>query len=125
MTCRHSSGDPHCSKNQPAYTEPEKPATPDAARYEIVDVQRVGAHLVLKVKYPNCFACSYEGHKVMVFANATESSVLKWRNIDPHFRNDNHLDPTKAPGPAARFPASDVGWADALAYAAWLDRNRK
>ena len=125
MTCRHSANDPACSANQRTYTETLDPPTPDSKRYEVVDVKRVGPHLVLKVKYPNCFACAYEGNKVMVFINVTEGDVLKWRSIDPHFRADQSTDPTRAPSPAARFPASDAGWADALAYAASLGRSRK
>ena len=67
--------------------------------------------MVLKVKYPSCKNCSYEGIKVMVFLDTTALDALRWKRIDPHFKD-------KAPSPAARFPASDEGWNDALAYAA-------
>ncbi len=64
----------------------------------------------------------------MVFLNITEGQMLKWKQIDPHFRSSNrgnmrHLDGDKqfpsneAPSPAARFPASVDGWADAVSYA--------
>ncbi len=131
MTCRHERGDRRCSshpdnvaRRQAEYqAEKERQAdlaarTPDKARYEIEDSERVGPHLVLKVRYPNCTKCSFEGQKVMVFLDVTEAQVLRWKEIDPHFR-----DPTKqparheAPSPAARFPASPEGWQDALAYA--------
>jgi hypothetical protein len=119
MTCRHRAGDPSCSSHpdnvRRAYVE-SLPATPDAERYTIEDVHRVGPHLVLKVRYPNCARCSYEGVKVLVYTNVSEAQVIRWRKIDPHFR-DKPVSPTEAPGPAARFPASTEGWRDAIAYA--------
>ena len=115
MTCRHGPGDRNCTTQFPrGYSEPE-PKTPDASNYSIEDFERVGTHLVLKVKYPNCAKCSYEGNKVMVFLNVTELQVLRWKKIDPQFggkRSDR-----EAPSPSARFPASPEGWVDALAYA--------
>lgn len=119
MTCRHEPGDPNCSSHPRHYSSydhaPSK--TPDASNYKIVAAERVGAHLVLKVKYPNCAACSFEGCKVMVFLNVTELQALVWRKIDPHFRGPAPAQPYEAPSPAARFPASTDGWRDALAYA--------
>jgi len=120
MVCRHSADDTSCSSH-PRYVEPYRaptPVTPDASNYSIEEAERVGQHLVLKVKYPNCRSCAYEGLKVMVFLNVTELQVIHWRNIDPHFR-DPKLKVTKhhAPSPAARFPGTADGWADALAYA--------
>lgn len=50
--------------------------TPDAERFEIEDVVAVGSHLVLKVKYPNCERCSYEGTKIMVFLNCSTIDAL-------------------------------------------------
>lgn len=118
MTCRHQPGDPNCSSSR-GYTPPyEPPAKPDKANYFITDSARVGTHLVLKVKYPNCAKCAYEGEKVMVFLNVTEAQALRWREIDPHFSDPKKSrQPTEAPPPVARFPASADGWADALAYA--------
>lgn len=92
--------------------------TPDASNYEILDAVEVGNHLVLKVKYPNCARCAYEGVKVLVFLGQSCKSAIRWRKIDPHFRdNTKACLITDAPGPAARFPASAAGWSDALAYA--------
>ena len=92
--------------------------TPNPAGYEIVEVERVGDHLVMKVLYPNCSKCAYEGQKVMVFLNVSEADALRWRRIDPHFRAPHQgLMPKEAPSPDARFPASIEGWEDALAYA--------
>lgn len=120
MTCRHSPGDPSCSSNRPYEPPaPAPPATPDASNYSVEKAERVGTHLVLKVKYPNCRRCSYEGNKIMVFLNIVEFQTLKWKKIDPHFRDTarNSQVMTEAPSPAARFPGSEEGWKDALNYA--------
>ena len=114
MTCRHQPGDPTCSSNRPSYYSGSE--IPDANRYEIKKVERVGPHLVLQVLYPNCARCSYEGLKTLVFLHVQEFQALQWRRIDPHFR-PNKSAAHEAPSPAARFPASEEGWSDALAYA--------
>jgi hypothetical protein len=133
MTCQHQPGDPACGSyareraaqerhnaqvRENALRDALAQMTQDASRFEIVDAVSVGAHLVLKVKYPNCDKCAYEGHKVMVFLNTTAFDALKWRTIDPHFRApDVKRLPSEAPSPAARFPASSAGWTDACAWA--------
>ncbi len=121
MICRHSSNDPSCSSHRD-YVEPRPyvapPVTPDASSYTIEEIEKVGPHLVVKAKYPNCRSCAYEGQKVMVFLNVGLEQAIHWRKIDPHFR-DPKLRPIKseAPSPAARFPGSADGWVDALSYA--------
>lgn len=131
MTCHHQPGDPSCSSHpsnvearryeyeQERAREAEVAArTPDKTQYEIEEFERVGAHVVMKVRYPNCVKCAFEGSKVMVFFNISEAQMLRWKEIDPHFR-DPQRQPARheAPSPAARFPASPEGWRDALAYA--------
>ncbi len=119
MTCRHAPGDPNCSSSANYVGRYDStPATPDSSNYDIEEVVQIGNHIVLKVKYPNCSRCAYEGNKVMVFLNTKPIDVLKWKKIDPHFR-DPKLAITKreAPSPAARFPASDEGWQDAISFA--------
>lgn len=127
MICRHGPNDPSCSSHRdyvdptpsPRYSAPVSygtVTTPDSKNYTIEEAVRIGAHLVLKVKYPNCQRCAYEGNKVMVFLNVSEVQVLKWKEIDPHFRNIAAA-ASQAPSPAARFPASKEGWTDALTYA--------
>lgn len=91
--------------------------TVDSEDYQIVQLQRVGNNLVLKVKYPSCTRCTYEGQKVIVFLNVPEDQAMMWRRIDPHFRDPKTKSQFEAPSPAARFPASAEGWSDALAYA--------
>lgn len=136
MTCRHGPNDPNCSShNVGPFSEFERnreveikrmlesqgwgklPTTPDSSNYQIDRFERIGAHLVLRVKYPNCSNCSFEGNKVMVFLNVEEKDAIMWRKIDPHFRpGQRRHSNTEAPSPAARFPASDQGWKDALEY---------
>lgn len=145
MTCRHGRGDPECSShpdnvarqrvealNQEhnrskaaLVTEIERlkdmvPPTPDSDNYSIEDVVQVGPHLVMKVRYPNCKKCSFEGDKVMVFVSVSTLDALKWKKIDPHFRDSRAVSHRESPSPAARFPASETGWRDALAYAAFI-----
>lgn len=132
MTCRHKAGDPACSSTIPgspaarAFLEPLVARagfaiTPEPDHYQIEEVERIGPHLAMKVRYPNCRACAFEGVKVLVYLTVSEVQVLRWRRIDPHFRPPPKSGSTQmvaeAPSPAARFPASPEGWADALAYA--------
>lgn len=137
MTCRHSEDDPSCS----SYKSPIQRVTlaekelarlrkkagvtdsPDNTNFDIDDVVAVGPHLVLRVVYPNCAKCVYEGKKVLVYLNVTVIEAMKWRSIDPHFRAMGAASPKEAPPPAARFPASDEGWRDALAWAQWKTRK--
>ena len=84
-------------------------------KFEIVDVHE-GLKLALKVRYPSCTACEYEGTKVLVFEGVQLRDVVMWREIDPHFRG-----PSKkagaAPSPVARFPGNDEGWKAAVVFA--------
>lgn len=113
MVCRHAPGDRSCTQQYP-----EPPQTPDASRYEVLDAEQVGNHLVMKLRYPNCARCAYEGIKVLVFLDRTPMDALKWKRIDPHFSDPKlKVTPTDAPSPAARFPGSDHGWSEALRYA--------
>jgi hypothetical protein len=126
MTCRHSANDPDCThggrvNNYNYAPTPEPPKTPDASNFSIVEAAQVKNHLVLKINYPNCSMCSYEGTKVLVFLNTTSIDALKWKKIDPHFRAPTKVLKstlvTESPGPSARFPASPEGWVDAIDYA--------
>lgn len=102
--------------------------------YTIERVERVGTHLVMQVRYPNCEHRAFEGLKTMVFLNVSELAALRWKSIDPHFRGPSATqqamakghamlmdqwskDLTEAPSPAARFPGDESGWSDAVAYA--------
>lgn len=147
MTCHHSANDPACSSHplNIARLEAEKHQSEieklknnvevlrkqldqgriDAENAEILDSHRIGPHIVLRVQYPSCKNCSYEGVKVMVYLNASETDVLRWRVFDPHFKDPSEVvSPREAPSPAARFPASQEGWADAIAYVEALYINK-
>lgn len=116
MTCRHPEG--YHDRDYESQSYSSTPATPDSANFEIVEFARCGDHVVLKVKYPNCALCSYEGHKVLVILNVKEADLIRWRKIDPHFTVPTRSrSRDEAPSPCARFPASPEGWDDALAYA--------
>jgi hypothetical protein len=120
MTCKHKPGDINCSSYDPYKYQPptpEPPKTPDSQKFEIEDVyDTINNYIILKVKYPNCSMCSYEGNKVIVYSGIQLKDVLKWREIDPHFRDSDSNDAKKAPSPIARFPASSEGWANAVAF---------
>lgn len=121
MTCRHGPNDPDCSSYRPA------PATPNSSSYVVEEIEEVGAHLVMKVRYPNCASCSYEGNKVMVFLDVCALDAVRWKAIDPHFRDRRDGRAPKspsAPSPAARFPGDDEGWRDAIEYAQRKDEMR-
>lgn len=153
MTCRHSAGDPNCgsspegarrvaeysmqserasTKKQVEQLQVENSilraqiaaASPDAARFEIDEIEAVGPHVVVKVLFPNCAQCAYEGKKVLVYLGVTLKDVIKWRRLVPHFRAETKpRAASEAPSPAARFPASAEGWTDALAWAASKGRK--
>lgn len=139
--CKHGNNDPDCSsyRTRHIYSRDDfdrhaekvwedRPTTPDSKNFHIEEVEEVHAtelmrtvppvHLVIKVSYPNCAKCAFEGNKVLVFLNTKLKDAIKWKVLDPHFR-----DPTKmvkkgeAPSPDARFPASETGWKNALAFA--------
>ena len=134
--CRHSPGDPNCSSSpegrerarQEAYEyelKKMKENTPDPEDYQVERVERFdgpgGTFMLLMVKYPSCSKCAYEGNKVMVFSGVSERDALRWRKIDPHFRDPNDkVSPTSAPSPIARFPGNDLGWASAIMFAKML-----
>jgi hypothetical protein len=112
MTCRHRdpTNNPDCS----SYVAP--PPTPDPSNYEVLEVVRESGHLILKVQYPSCQKCAFEGTKVLVYRGVSEVEVLRWKKIDPHFHADK-VDARSAPSPIARFPASAEGWQNALLFA--------
>lgn len=119
--CRHPPGyhDRDHERNYSSYAPSTTDNSPDADKYDIEEAVQVGQNLVLKVKYPNCAKCAYEGNKVLVYIGVTSLQAMKWKKIDPHFKDPKKkVDIHEAPAPAARFPASSEGWQDALDYAA-------
>lgn len=94
---------------------------PDNSQFEIVDCLELTSGVVLRVKYESCTNCAYEGTKVLVYAGITTRDVLRWRTIDPHFR-EVEPGPKQAPSPTARFPASKEGWDMAVGFLAGVNR---
>ncbi len=96
-------------------SSPSSKPTPGTS-YEILRAEQVGNHLVMQVLY----TCGYEGLKTMVFLSANALSALHWRKIDPHFPASTNPQPRgkgEAPYPDARFPSTEKGWKDAIAWA--------
>ncbi len=115
MTCRHGDFDPACSsyasnlerlkQNYEAQFSGEK----DASKFTIESYEESSPYLILKVTYPSCKNCSFEGTKLMVFKDVTLLQVMQWKKIDPHFRENFVGSKEDAPSPVARFPATDEG----------------
>ena len=95
--------------------------TPDPTEYDVIKTEEVGRFLLMEVQYPSCAACSYEGRKLLVFSGTTREDALKWKKIDPHFRDPAaQQDRKESPPPRSRFPATQDGWGDARKYARML-----
>jgi hypothetical protein len=138
MSCRHEAGDPSCSSSpegmeraaashRAAVKKKRDALTPDAAKFEILDFKRVPSHslkvdsfVIMKVKYPNCKLCAYQGTKIMVFNNMTEMELIRLCRIDPHFRPVEEDVSGEARSPIARFPGSTKGWQRACSFAEML-----
>ncbi len=135
MVCRHPKGDPNCSSTPGSASfweygegaqrlrqeKQRKNKTPNKGQFEIEDAFESAQHLVLQVKYPSCADCAFEGTKVIVFV-ARLIDAIKWKEIDPHFRDDSEeMQSKKAPSPIARFPGNK--FEEACNYVAWLEAN--
>jgi hypothetical protein len=128
MTCRHAPGDHSCTTRYPIYNNivNTEPLTPDSKKFEILEViDSYLPYLILKVKYPNCNKCSYEGTKILVYENLSIKDLIYWKEIDPHFSNSKSKDKTKSPSPIARFPASVIGMTHACRFIEMLKYEDK
>lgn len=113
MVCRCSSPAEHSKKRDYIKLEKKEVAalTPDASQFDVEEVFSKNNYLLLKVKYPSCVNCSYEGTKLLLFKDVQPFDPVKWKKIDPHFRSPSSVNnPKEAPSPIARFPASKEGW---------------
>lgn len=129
MVCRHGPNDPSCS-NHPDNIHRRKAErdhraslkkkwqaqTTEANDFEILELKRYKRCILLKVKYPSCKLCSFDGVKILLLPPITEMQLLKLRRIDPHF-HDFTLEDYEAPSPMARFPATQAGWQLAIKVA--------
>lgn len=90
----------------------------DNTNFEILDYYPKNiekpSFLMVTVKYNSCPNCSFEGVKILLYRGAIITDLLRWRNIDPHFRNVLPKTPAEAPGPVARFAANESGLAKSI-----------
>jgi len=93
--------------------------TADPTKYVILDAyDSAPGFLVVKAQFPSCTKCSFEGTKILVYRNVRPIDAMKWKNLDPHFREaDKKLEINSAPSPIARFPGNKEGWDDAIHFA--------
>jgi hypothetical protein len=84
---------------------------PDPKNFKILAIsiaKKKRSICVVEVNYPGC--TTFEGDKILVY----EAELKVFSNpsyLDPHFTATNRL--------IARFPATDEGLTDALAFAEW------
>lgn len=128
MTCRHSPYDPACGsyesnrKRLKQDYEKQFGGEKDASQFEIESYEEMTPYLILKVTYPSCKNCSFEGTKLMVFKDVSLLRVMQWKKIDPHFRDKEPEDKFAAPSPVARFPATAEGLTAARAFVVAMNR---
>lgn len=136
MTCRCASPEIHHAREmadmrssyQELYKELEA-LKADTSSYTIQDVAETNDYLVLKILYthPDGKAqpgCTFSGVKILVFEGVSAIDALKWRTIDPHFR-EKASGSNAAPSPIARFPGNDKGWEHAIAFVNLLSPSKK
>jgi hypothetical protein len=134
MTCKCHSAAEHASRASAAVTsnsnykierlEKElKELKADITSFSVEDAEEIPPFLLLKVRYKHPGGvkqkgCTFDGLKILVFENVTLKEAIKWRSIDPHFRDADNLSgyPSQAPSPVARFPGTDKGWVCARTF---------
>lgn len=82
---------------------------PNPRRFQITRIETIGRFVIMKVNYPDC--TNYEGDKILVYENASVSSLTSQNSIDPHF-----FECTEKPSPIARFKPTMLGWAYAVNF---------
>jgi hypothetical protein len=111
--CSHS--DCRCKYTAPQQPVVTKQGLPDPRHFELVALEQVGPFLLVKIVYPDSH--NYEGRKILVFENVTESQLRQLTMVDPHFCDDKeHI------SPVARFVPTKRGLAMARAFClAWSE----
>ena len=74
---------------------------PDPSDFTILSIKMIGIYAIVHIKYHDCI--NYEGKKILIYENYTETEIRHWREIDPHFCNEEH------PSPIARFKPDQKG----------------
>lgn len=83
---------------------------PDPKNWKLLEYHKIGPYLIILINYPNCN--NFEGKKILVYENCTLDDLVKQKDIDPHFSNDN----TKF-SPIARFKPNTDGIRNAVFFA--------
>jgi hypothetical protein len=94
---------------------PFPPGNPDPGDYEILSSERIGAYVLLEVRYPG--ARNYGGRKLALY-EATPKELASAKRLDPHFSEERG--PTV---PIARFEPTELGRAIACALVDVLDED--
>lgn len=82
---------------------------PNPKKFVLEIVVEIFNHTLIFLNYPNC--TNYEGNKIILFRNTSKREVLKIKEIDPHFTEENKLKPF------ARFEPTKEGWEAGLKLA--------
>lgn len=94
--------------------EPLSPM-PNPRLFRVLRAIEYGPHLLAEILYPNC--TTFEGRKILLFANTTRMQLHAAEVLDPHFTDKA---PVGALVPVARFEPSERGWRLAQISAAAL-----
>ena len=80
---------------------------PRPTNFKIKEAFVIGDYVAVVVNYPDC--SNFEGNKIMVY-EAPFSDVLRQKELDPHFCDDDHL------SPIARFRPTKEGRFQAIHF---------
>ena len=78
------------------------PPNPDPLKYTIINIEKMGAVIILEVKYDGC--TTYEGHKILLYHKTTIEALWRQGSLDPHFSTKGGYI-----SPIARFAPTDLG----------------
>lgn len=75
---------------------------PNPTRFKILKTKQVGHYLIAIINYPD--STNFEGNKILVYRDITDSEFRNLRVIDPHFSNEKGVH-----SPIARFEPTIEG----------------
>ena len=76
---------------------------PDPNNYKIIRYEEINSNLLIEIKYLDC--TNYEGRKILLYYDCKYISLIKQREIDPHFSEND-----KFYSPIVRFEPTERGW---------------
>ena len=90
---------------------------PNPKFFKIIKTVEFGNNILFAViHYKNC--TTHSGYKILVYDNIGESQLLKMKEIDPHFLENNT-------SPCARFPFTESGNKHAILFCKTLAEEKK